>query len=530
MSAEPARAGGEAAAAFEQAFSEHTVVESARPLHLSSVWAINSGFWEQTGPGAFAGGTQRDCVPYQATSDGSLSLATAALLLATARLWAADRGPCTRLVLVELGPGSGLFARITAQCWERERANDASLPPLHYLGIDTSASMLQAIKARGLLDISGISADVVQLDLSADPEALAAVLRERCADEAPVLVVANYLLDSLPAMLLVRRQGAIEETWVELRTHGDASARLDDSRRLPRCTARPADPQDRFVALAAPFLTADGWQLGVNRAAVGVIEAIAGALGRKAMLLINDYAAEAQAAGSPPWQHFAGSMAMGLHFATLDAFVSGSLQWSAWAPLGSDTPVVARLLADRPAPAITEAFQRAFAHVRVREAQAQVASARAAQAQGRLGDAAAAFEAAVTSVPDNWSIVTEAAAFVLTGLGKPDAAARLAKVALHANPLCAPAWNVLGDCAYRNDDFLAAAQAYEAANKAAGGDARALLNLAYCASRQQRPADALQFIARALLADADGPLTPEILRRQAEIVGRLGAGAVRAAS
>jgi hypothetical protein len=54
------------------------------------------------------------------------------------------------------------------------------------------------------------------------------------------------------------------------------------------------------------------------------------------------------------------------------------------------------------------------------------------------------------------------------------------------------------------------------------GDARARLNLAYCAARDAHLGEALVWIARALAIDCGGGLTSEILERQSEIIGRLG--------
>ena len=510
-----------AAQAQEQRLAAWPVVEDWKPLHESALWALNRGFWQTTAQQAFAGGKPHDQVPYLATSDGSLSVATAQWLLALVRQRRAAGQAGGRLGIVEFGPGSGLFARILGLRWAQERLADAALPELDYLAVDASAQMLAAIEARGLLAIDGVNARFEVLDLGGPAAAVSALIQRHFAPGTTVLAVANYLLDSLPSMLLRRQSGHVTETWVELRARSGAEARLDDGRWMARTRGEPADFNDRFVGLASRHLVEDGQQLPVNRSALTLIETLATALGDDGHIIVNDYAATPHSAASAGWQTFAGSIAMGIHFPVLDDFAQGVPGWTSTAATDGHAAVEARWLAARPNAELAAAFRDHFGQAQVRHAHALVATARAAHAGRRWGEAAAHYEAAVAALPENWSIATEAAGFMLEAPGLLAAAAPLAQWAVHGNPLCAAAWNVLGDAAYRADDWDEAARAYARADDVSGGQARARLNLAYCASRQGRLDEALGWIARALVADADGPLTAEILRRQAEIITRL---------
>lgn len=503
-----------------EVFAACTSLAPPGPLHQSPLWQLSNAYWQVSGPSAFL----RGAVPYHATNDGTLSTAAAELLVAWAQAEAQTRSPPRRITLVELGPGSGLFARIALRCYARARVRDPRLPALHYLGIDGSQSMIDALVRSRILDIDGVAVDLVALDLAGDHDRLTSLLRARIPGGTPLLAVANYLLDSLPARLLRREQGGIFETLVELRAWEGNCSRLDDSHLLPLQSTAPLSPDDPVARLAAPFLDRDGSQVAINRGAFDLIAALAGVIGNNGGILINDYAGEVHDAGIIPWQYFAGSVAMGLHFPSLDAYVRDTLGWTVQRP---ETPVeslTSRLLLADPGNTSWAAYPRLFSHYETRRTQTLVANARQAHGMRRLADALALYASAAAGQSEQWGLLTEVAGFLLNAAERPEAAASLARLALEANPICAPAWNILGDCAYREGDLAEATAAYEQANQAAGGDPRAMLNLAYCASRNRRLDEALVHIARALFLDREGALRPEILRRQGEILERLSAG------
>jgi Flp pilus assembly protein TadD len=505
-----------AAFAFEEVFAKYRVLDGFRALHESAIWALNNNYWRHAGPAAFT----RDAVPYHATSDGGLSVATADLLVTFARRKAQVRSASSQLALVELGPGTGLFGRITAQRYVRAQNKDPTLPTLYYLGIDCARSMVDAIEARGLLNLKGVETDFAVLDIATQLDQLEAIIRERITEGTPIVVVANYFLDSLPSTVFRRERGEIREISVEVRAGNLASSRLDDAQLLLRLQTQPCGPNDRFADLARPFLKKEGDQLAINRGALLFIEAIVKVIGTEGIILVNDYHGDVYN-GSVAWQHFAGQIATGVHFPTLEEFATVTLGWSVFEPEAQTTSMIGRLLAADCEEAVVAAYRRLFSYPDVRQAQAMVAAARDAREQGRAGEAAARYETAVLLQPENWSVATEAAGFLLNVMSERGAAAELARLAVDSNPLCAPAWNILGDCAYRAGDVAGAATAYQVAQNVPGGDTRALINLAYCACTNGDMDEALALMARALAVDANGPLTSEILSRQAEIISRL---------
>ncbi|KYF84499.1 hypothetical protein BE17_53005 [Sorangium cellulosum] len=506
-----------AAAAFEDIFAHYPVMEAFRPLHQSRLWALNQTYWQRKGPTAFT----RDAVPYHVTNDSSLAVAAAESMIAWIRAKIA-RGltpPC--IALLELGPGTGLFARLTARYYARRRAQDAELPALHYLAIDGAASMIEALRERRLLEVDGIRFDFAVLDLAADTDRLGDIIESVIPRDMPLFAVANYVLDSLPSTQLRLEGGRIVETIVELRARDVVSERLDDPHLMVRQKRQPCDPNDPLVRLAARFLKEEGTQIAVNIGAFRLLQALSTAVRERGCILINDYAADMSESDYAPYQHFAGSIATGLHFPSIEVFVTDILGWRVVQPDTVDASIISRLLIAQPDEALCAEYRRRFMHPDARRAQALVATARRSHQEGRIGQAVAFYEAAIAAQPDNWSIATETAGFALNVLGEPRAAARLARLALEGNPLCAPAWNILGDCAYRERDLNSAIEAYRRADAASGGDARALLNLAYCACMDENLEDAMLWIARALTIDVNGDLRAEILRCQGEVLTRL---------
>lgn len=159
-------------------------VDGPTALSNSTLWRSLRAFYEEQGPAAFTSGV----VPWRITScpllAASYADASAAFARdAGARSRAAPRGP---LQIVELGGGTGRLA------FHLMRALDARQVDFHYQFTDASAStvtaagrhpQLQPWIERGRLSIQRLDAlDPARLEVG----------------EGPVVVVANYLFDSLP--------------------------------------------------------------------------------------------------------------------------------------------------------------------------------------------------------------------------------------------------------------------------------------------------------------------------------------------
>ncbi len=489
---------------------ESEEVEGFTRLDRSALWAINSAYWRESGHAAF----QRDAVPFQATSDGSLAAATAALI-------ASWRGQCTtlgRLLVIELGPGTGLFARALLRRGDERRSRGLPYPEIDYVGVDVASSMARDIARHALLD-GRPSVRFIDCDLGGDLDPLNEVIAAARAQETPILVVGNYIFDSLPARSFRRRGGVLQELEVAVSRGGEEIVTNDVRSHLFRTRFAPCAADDAFAKLAASCVDKESEQVVVNSGALRCIEKLAKTIGKDGLILVNDYAIEADDGGGPSWQNFGGSIASGIHFATFDRHIAGGIG-ECIAPEKAVSFINSRLIG-RPDALTRLAFARHFSFDAAKIAHGRIASARTAHSAGRHDEAVAGYQAAIAEQPYNWSVLVETAGFVLTALNRPDEAATLLDAALAENPVSTVAWNLRGDCHYRGNRFAEAAECYTRADEIAGGDARARLNLAYCAGRAEELEEALVWCARALAVDRSGTLHDDIIARQAEIAARV---------
>lgn len=477
-------------------------------LDRSLLWSINSDYWRAQGHRAFL----RDGVPYYATSDGTMSGALARFIADWSGIAAVQQ-----LTLVEIGPGSGLFARCALLHYQALRGQHPGLPPLRYVAVDVAASMVDAMLAHGVMPVDGVEFVFAEIDVGRQLDRLTTLLRDERDRGAHVVVAANYAIDCLPLRHFRNRGGDLQELHVAALRRADSAG--SDLRPVTlRQRFVPADAADPIVQLAAEFVQADGAELTINSAALDCIGAIIAALGPRGLFIINDYAGASGEGGEQPWQNFGGSVAAGLHFGAIDRFIAAAGA-CVTAPDG-ELSLVTRL-AGYQDDATQIAFRRAFSMADARYAHGRAAAARRAQAAGQTDAALAAYESALAVQPDNWSLRLEAAGFLVNQSRNLAAARGLLADVLAANPIALAAMNLMGDCDFADGAIDAAAQWYHNAERVAGGDARARLNLAYCAARQERLEEALGWIARALVSDRGGALTSEILERQNEIIARL---------
>ncbi len=206
-----------------------TLVEDFRPFVESKLWALQRQYFATRGQQAWSAGE----VPHYITSNPVVAAAYAEVLVAFRRD-RLRRDPAEEaLWIVELGAGSGRFAhhllqQLAALC-EREGLDPAGF---RYVLSDFCAANLEAwaqqprfvpLFASGQLERARFDVmDTSALELEhgggrISPGELG----------APLVVIANYLLDSIPADLLCFRQGQVERGLVRLRQRqegGDAPA------------------------------------------------------------------------------------------------------------------------------------------------------------------------------------------------------------------------------------------------------------------------------------------------------------------
>lgn len=491
----------------------HPLIEGFTPLSRSRLWRLNEDYWNDRGTAAFF----EDAVPYVATNDGSLSAATVTLLVA----YATGRD---RLAVLEIGPGSGLFARAVIEGYARARARNGTLPRLRYVFADCSNRMLRTLQSH-LAPLSELcDMDFLTGGFPAG-EALEAALRETFEPGAGAICIGNYAFDSLAATMLVHEGGALHEVEVELRhLAGQEAAPADIRSLIIRTRTGDAPYEGAWAELVLAEPPAAEHLVPVNLGAMETLTHLAGLDGRFSACLINDYSIEPGPTHFEPFQHFASSVALGLNVALMDRFVKEDMGWTVSEPLRSSDHLVSRFYAHGLDKLVQAAFTEAFSLNAARKAHECAAQARNARGQGQKGRALAFYDRALGVEPFSWPLLVEAGEFLLNAMQDRVRAQAMAEAALAVNPFAAEAHTLVGECHFGAGNTHAARKSYEAALSLRTNAARSLLNIAYCDVSEVRLSDALHHLAEAFAADRSGTFTGELLERQREIIERIQSG------
>ena len=178
------------------------VVESGRPLPESALWAIQRSFYETNGGQAWAGGS----VPHYITCNPGIARGYAQAVLGFARdCRAAGELPSGAVLrILEVGGGSGRFAALLLH-WVTDLLATSSLADveIRYILTDFNDSRLREFE-----DHPGLAGEreagrlrLLLMD-AADPAASGAPAQDVGLGPGerpgPLVVVANYVLDSLP--------------------------------------------------------------------------------------------------------------------------------------------------------------------------------------------------------------------------------------------------------------------------------------------------------------------------------------------
>ena len=368
--------------------SGRTVLQEFRPLPESLYWELGHCFWQHLGVQSFLGGR----VPYRVTNDGNLSRKAATVLFDSLSAAAAGQPIDPNIRVLELGAGSGLFARhfldeFQALCQERGRDY---YDRLLYLVTDASTRMRADLARHGVLSahegryrIEAANAEAPGFGLSNS------VVRETDGEGKFHAVILNYVLDCLPATVLKVSDGEVSELFVRtsLARNVDLAAHTSmNAEELVAC-ARSADPAERTrllelyplfalehqyrsaarerIPFAAQAVETAGPDEGVvlhNHGALLCLERVLTLLAPGGFALINDYDDSPfdEFVQSYRHQHFGGSVAFGLNQALLRKHFSArdDCQWIETA--GENRPLASRLLARDPDPTTVRAFRRCF--------------------------------------------------------------------------------------------------------------------------------------------------------------------------
>jgi hypothetical protein len=191
--------------AFDAIASASREIEGFRPLCDCLEWRLADAYWQQAGVIPFV----RNDVPYLINNTGRLSENAAALTLAA--LIDANLPPREPLTMLELGAGTGLFARyfLDAFATQCKTAGSDFYDRLVYVVSDRFERTVTTWAANGVFaEHQGhVALTVCEAE---DPA-------EARLPGPPFAVFCNYLLDVLPAKIARRAPEGLEELCV--RTH-----------------------------------------------------------------------------------------------------------------------------------------------------------------------------------------------------------------------------------------------------------------------------------------------------------------------
>ncbi|MBL1176285.1 tetratricopeptide repeat protein [Pantanalinema sp. GBBB05] len=224
---------------------QSVVLEDKQRFSQSMLWQLQRHFFEQQGIQAWRQGT----VPHYITSNPHIANAYAQVVLGFLRdchaipkrknseIPALD--PSQPIYILELGSGSGRFAYHFLKKFHASYTQSSlSQTPVKYILTDFTEQNLNYWKAHpslqpyletGLLDFARFDAETDQsitLSQSGDtlsPESLS----------NPLIVIANYVLDTIPQDLFLIENGQISESLVTL-TSSQAEPNLNDPELLTR--------------------------------------------------------------------------------------------------------------------------------------------------------------------------------------------------------------------------------------------------------------------------------------------------------
>jgi tetratricopeptide (TPR) repeat protein len=528
------------------------MIEDFHPLAHSIEWELSRLYFEQQGGRAFS--TKDDHVPFEINNSGNLSRSAAEVFFEG--FGAADRagGSEPRILVLEVGLGSGLFARYFLDAFRGlcVRNSEDYYSRLCYVGTDQSKQMLGDIGQRGLLADHAGHFRLAQLDgLRADTDLGGAITKAGLSGPPFRAVFLNYLLDNLPATVLQVDADKVRQLCVRtclargvnLSEHTNLSAE-----EIARKAASP-DPNDKhdLVDLYPLFsLQYDYRQVDVDEipygkfavecarkhqlayvlhsyGAIQCLEACLNLLHDEGFILLNDYGQTKVEDSAEGYVHqkFSGSIAIGLNFPLLKAyFEQAGYQWVE--PAEETGSLYARMLGRNIAPETIEAFHKQFGKAAYEWLHEPEEQARNLLRQGRNEAALWSYREALQRQPNNWCLMGEIAKFLTFTLRDYTAGLEMAKAALEVNPCCsADLWNTFGDSLFCLEQVEEAQRAFQQALEIDPTDVRARFNLAYVCSHRNDQAAALKMIAEGLSLDKRGEYRERLLQKQGEILNRL---------
>jgi hypothetical protein len=510
------------------------LIEEDRPVTECLEWRLSELYWNTVGTRGFVSNE----VPYTVTSSGTLSANAARLLFAVSL----EHPPEPRLEVLEIGSGTGLFARLFLDEFARlcEQAGQSWHRQITYYVTDRSPRSLEQWNELRLFDALPVvvaradALDPLAIETGGQPARLSSLRAVFC----------NYSLDSLPAAVLRKGEGGPEELCVRTHLAGDAarvkqqtSLTIEEIRKLAR------DPDPALIPLVgllefeasfkpctraypyAPEVLTFGhdWPRAIlNWGAIQCIETAVSGLDPHGFVLINDYGLVRveDASNMGATQRFGGSAALGLNFPFLDHHFTSHGAVVLRPDSDERLPIHTRMVSR--AAMAASAFHEIFDWSAQREQQGPQEQARQQIDAGAMEAAKHSYETALSYRRRDWVLLGEIAEFLIRQVTDYEAGLAMASAALAVNPWYSVwLWDIYGDALYALDRFEEAHEAYRRAERMEPGDPRTNLNLAYTYAQAGDHEAALQVLARGLAHDRAGVFRERLLEKQQQIVGMI---------
>ena len=509
------------------------MVEDYRPFSECLEWRLSQNHWHTTGTASF---TQSE-VPYTITSSGTLSAQAARVLHANCL----ESPPQNGIPVLETGAGSGMFAKLFLEEFERLSANSGHdfYSRIVYHVTDGSVQSVDQWRRYAIFEgkptVLGTAqgSDPLRIDTGSGEVRVSGLRAVFC----------NYAIDSMGAAVLRQSPGGPEELHIRTHMVADPAAAgtrsgltVDDLRRMASTTDPKLLSLLELLEFEAAFLPLsrtyphmeealtfghDWPRVMLNYGAMEYLERVLAALDPSGCILINDYgmtqASESVGLGSI--QRFGPTAAMGINFPLLaHHFCSRGIR--AGRPvLDERLPLHPLLLTLRPLPATENRFQETFAWETFRDMNAPAEAARKHLEAGRVEQAGHMYEQALRVRPRDWTLMGEIAEFLLRNVGDYEAGRKMAETALSMNPWYSVwLWNLLGDALYALNQFPEAHEVYQKAQALSPKDVRTALNLGYTYWELGDAVQALQALGRGLAEDGSGQFRERLLEKQAQIL------------
>lgn len=195
-------------------------LEPKRRLSESILWKLQRDYFERQGIEAWSGGK----VPHHITSSPFIADAYARIVLGFVRDYAADRSADGPFYILELGSGPGRFAYLfLKRLLDLHRNSTLKQIPIKYVMTDLAErnldywrtnTRLQSLVEEGALDFARFDVEHDEtLKLSHSSETISPANLQ-----APIVVIANYLFDSVPQDAFFVSGGHLFETLVSVTT------------------------------------------------------------------------------------------------------------------------------------------------------------------------------------------------------------------------------------------------------------------------------------------------------------------------